>query len=467
MSIITRFAPSPTGSLHIGSVRTALYAWLFARSKNGKFILRIEDTDFKRSTKIATSEIIKGLEWLGLNWDEGPYFQSEKLEYYKNIISSMVTSGLAYKCYCTNNRLSILRKNQLLNKQKPRYDRKCRHSGKSNENNSKYVVRFCNPIHGTVSFVDVIRGKIFFNNSELDDVIIQRTNGIPTYNFCAAIDDRDMNITHVIRGEDHINNTPRQINLLHALGSHIPIYAHVSMILDVHGKKLSKRQEVVSILEYKLQGYLPESLLNYIVRLGWAYGNQEIFSKNDMIKLFTLNGISKSPSRFDLNKLLWLNRFYIKNLPVSFVKKHLEYQFRKKNIDYSNGPDLIELIKIIGHRCNTLEDIVSSSYYFYSDHVVFNVDAAKKYLVKSSIIVLKHVYNKISNLEVWNLEELLVTIRIVVSELKMTFKLVSMPIRVAMTGNTISPSIHIVLYGVGKHRSLSRIQTALSYVDKN
>ncbi|XBC38246.1 MAG: glutamate--tRNA ligase [Buchnera aphidicola (Floraphis choui)] len=467
MLVRTRFAPSPTGDLHIGSVRTALYAWLFSKSNKGKFILRIEDTDIKRSTKAAISEIIKNLKWLGLDWDEGPYFQSNKIEYYQNIINSMIESRLAYRCYCTTERLCHLRKSQLLVGKKPKYDRRCRNILKSNNTDCEYVVRFCNPLYGMVSFVDEIRGRILFDNKELDDVIIQRTNGIPTYNFCAAIDDRDMKITHVIRGEDHINNTPRQINLLQALGSQIPIYAHVSMILDINGKKLSKRKEVVSISEYRLQGYLPESLLNYIVRLGWAYGNQEIFNINDIIKVFTLNRISKSPSRFDINKLLWLNRFYIKNLPIEYVKKHLQYQFKKKHIDYTNGLDLIDLIKLVGSRYSTLRDIVDFSHYFYSNYIVFNIDAANKYLVKSSIIVLEYIYNEILNLNEWNLEELSIMIYSSVKKLKMTFKMVSMPIRVAMTGNTVSPSIDIVIYGVGKRRSLSRIKNALSYINGN
>ncbi|XBC42870.1 MAG: glutamate--tRNA ligase [Buchnera aphidicola (Kaburagia rhusicola ensigallis)] len=467
MLVTTRFAPSPTGCLHIGGVRTALYAWLFAKSKQGKFILRIEDTDFKRFKKDSILEITNNLKWLGLYWDEGPYFQSNKIEYYKDIVNSMIRLGLAYKCYCTSDRLISLRKNQLLIGKKPKYDRKCRNLINNSKNNANYVVRFRNPIHGKVSFIDVIRGNILFDNNELDDVIIQRTNGVPTYNFCSVIDDRDTNITHVIRGEDHINNTPRQINILKALGARIPIYAHTSMILDVNGKKLSKRNEVVSISEYRLQGYLPEALLNYIVRLGWSHGNQEIFNVNDMIKLFTLSGINKSPSRVDVNKLLWLNRFYIKNLPGNAIEKHLQYQFKRKNINYLNGPNLITLIKLVGSRYNTLQDMVTFSHYFYKDYVIFNIDAAKKYLVKTSIVILDHIYKKISNLKTWSLKELSTIMNSSVLELKMTSKMVSMPIRVAITGDTISPSVHVIIYGVGKLRSLLRIKAALSYIRNN
>ncbi|XBC40815.1 MAG: glutamate--tRNA ligase [Buchnera aphidicola (Nurudea yanoniella)] len=466
MLVITRFAPSPTGYLHIGSLRTALYSWLFARSKNGKFILRIEDTDFKRSTKVAISEIVKNLKWLGLDWDAGPYFQSEKIEYYKSIIISMIESGLAYKCYCTNDRLNILRKNQLLNGEKPKYDRKCRNFIHEHKNNAEYVVRFCNPLNGIVSFCDEIRGKISFNNNELDDVIIQRTSGIPTYNFCAVIDDRDMKITHVIRGEDHINNTPRQINLFNALQSKIPSYAHVSMILDTKGKKLSKRENVVSVSEYKFQGYLPDALLNYIVRLGWAHGNQEIFSINDMKKLFILNKVNPSPSRFDISKLLWLNRFYIRNLPKCLIKQHLKYQFKKQGIDYLEGPNLDELIDLVGSRYNTLRDMVYFSRYFYSNDITCNMEAFEKYLIKSTSTILERVYNEIMNIQIWSLKNVLIMIRMLINELNISFKELSMPVRVAITGDIVSPSIHIVIYGVGKKRSLLRIKDALLYIKK-
>ncbi|XBC44431.1 MAG: glutamate--tRNA ligase [Buchnera aphidicola (Schlechtendalia peitan)] len=465
MFIITRFAPSPTGCLHIGSIRTALYAWLFARNKKGKFILRIEDTDSERSIESSTVEIIKSLKWLGLNWDEGPYLQSDRIGYYKDIIKFMIRKGLAYKCYCTKNRLNLLRKEQLLMGKKPKYDYKCRNIKKDVINSLEYVVRFCNPLDGIVSFFDEIRGKISFKNEELDDFIIQRTNGLPTYNFCAVVDDRDMNITHVIRGEDHINNTPRQINLLKALDANIPIYAHVSMILDKNGEKLSKRKQVIGILDYKTQGYLPESLINYILRLGWAHGDQEIFNINEMIELFTLKGISKSPSRFDAKKLLWLNRFYINNLPKNYVIKHLKDQFKEKKIDYFNGPKLIELIQMFGSRYSTLRDIVIYSHYFYKSHIIYNIDSAKKYLVQSSIVILEHMYNKILNVGIWSLEQLLIMIRALVHELKIPCNNVFMPIRVAITGDTVSPSIHIVIYEIGKLRSLSRIKSALSYIN--
>ena len=367
MIIKTRFAPSPTGYFHIGSVRTALYSWLFAKHNKGLFLLRLEDTDFERSTTSSVDNIIKGLEWLGLTWDEGPYFQSKQLDKYREAAYEMLKSGHAYKCYCSKNRLDKLRKNQILMGLKPRYDRKCRNLKKEYATNKVYVIRFRNPKIGKVIFNDHIRGKIVFDNTELDDLIILRSNKIPTYNFCVVIDDRDMNITHVIRGEDHINNTPRQINILRALGVTIPQYAHVSMIVDSFGKKLSKRNNIVDIMEYYKMGYLPEAILNYIVRLGWSYGNQEIFNLNEMKKLFTLEGINKSSSVFDTKKLLWLNHHYINTLPVNYISQCLKYYFRQKNIDIKKGPVLTDVINILGHRCKTLQEFVKLSRYFYED----------------------------------------------------------------------------------------------------
>jgi len=468
MIVKTRFAPSPTGYLHIGSVRTALYAWLFAKSNQGKFVLRIEDTDVQRSTDYFVSEIVDNLMWLGLNWDEGPYFQREKLKYYKNIINEMIESGLAYKCYCSADRLLNLRKMQMLSGKKPKYDRKCRNRiGLDIFNTNKYVVRFANPSFGYVSFHDMIRGKISVKNEELDDLIIQRTNGVPTYNFCVVIDDRDMNITHVIRGEDHISNTPRQINIFRALGAKIPIYAHVSMILSDDKSKLSKRnKDITSVSEYRSQGYLPEALLNYIVRLGWSYGNQEIFSISEMIQLFSLESIKKSCSFLNEKKLLWLNRFYIKNLSKEVVKKYLKNQFERNNINIINKLDLCKLIELVGIRCNTLQEIVDCSRYFYEESVIFNEKAASKYLTLSSKFILKIVYKKFLDINSWNLLEIRSVFDTLISDLKTDFKTIAMIIRVAITGNIISPSIFTILYYIGKNISVLRIKFALTYIEQ-
>ncbi|XBC39799.1 MAG: glutamate--tRNA ligase [Buchnera aphidicola (Chaetogeoica yunlongensis)] len=468
MIVKTRFAPSPTGPLHIGSIRTALYSWLYAKNKNGKFVLRIEDTDFKRSTSDFVVEIIDNLKWLGLNWDEGPYFQSKKLEYYKDIIGKMLKCGLAYKCYCTCDRLLRLRKRQILLGEKPKYDRKCRDLFKNNISNTDYSVRFCNPDVGYVSFNDAIRGKISIKNTELDDLIIQRANGLPTYNFCVTVDDRDMEITHVIRGDDHISNTPRQINILKALGAHIPIYAHVSMILSENKKKLSKRNTVVtSISEYRSKGYLPEALLNYIVRLGWSHGNQEIFCVEDMIRNFSFKSINNSACCLNEKKLLWLNRFYIKNLSENVIKKHLESFLITNKINYSNKLNLFKLVKLIGSRCDNLQDIVDNSSYFYEDYISYDQKIFNKYLTDSSRIILQEMYDAFLKIKIWNVIEIRIVIDNIITELKESFNNVAMFMRVVITGKIASPNIIDVIYYIGKSKVLLRFKLAIEYIDKN
>lgn len=466
MTIKTRFAPSPTGYLHIGSARTALYSWLFAKHNKGVFVLRFEDTDFERSTELSVKGILDGLKWLGLKWNEGPYFQSKRLQYYINIIYSMMESGQAYKCYCSSDRLEKLRKSQISKGKKPKYDGKCRENKIYDIKKNPYVIRFRNPEKGQVIFYDKIRGEIVFENKELDDLIILRSNGIPTYNFCVVIDDRDMKITHVIRGEDHINNTPRQINILKSLGADIPIYAHVSMITDSSGKKLSKRNNVIDVMEYHREGYLPEAILNYILRLGWAHGNQEIFSIDEMEKLFTLEGLSKSASCFNIKKLLWLNHYYINKLSIDYIGKCLEYHFKIENIDVSNGPVVTEIIKIISHRCNTLKEIVQLSRYFYQEFDYLKNQTTKKYLNINNMIVLKEISKIIQNISVWSISNLSDSIRLLSIKLNISLSAVAMPIRFVVTGSTISPSIDTTMYFIGKDRVLLRIKKAINYINK-
>jgi glutamyl-tRNA synthetase len=466
MTIKTRFAPSPTGYLHIGGARTALYSWLFAKHNKGVFVLRFEDTDFERSTKSSAKGILDGLQWLGLKWNEGPYFQSKRLQYYINIINSMMESGKAYKCYCSSDRLEQLRRKQILTGKKPRYDGKCRENKIHDIKNISYVIRFRNPKKGQVIFYDKIRGKIIFENKELDDLIILRSNGIPTYNFCVVIDDRDMKITHVIRGEDHINNTPRQINILKSLGADIPIYAHVSMITDSSGKKLSKRNNVIDIMEYFREGYLPEAILNYILRLGWSYGNQEIFSVDEMEKLFTLEGLSKSASLFNIKKLLWLNHYYINKLSVNYIGTCLEYHFKKENIDISEGPLLTEIIKIISHKCNTLKEIVQLSRYFYQEFDYLTNEITRKYLNINNIIILKKINKIITDLSIWSISNLSDSIKLLSIKLNVSLSAVAMPIRFAITGSVISPSIDTTMYFIGKNRVLLRIGKAINYINQ-
>lgn len=378
MKIKTRFAPSPTGYLHVGGARTALYSWLFARNHGGEFVLRIEDTDLERSTPEAIEAIMDGMNWLSLEWDEGPYYQTKRFDRYNAVIDKMLEEGTAYKCYCSKERLEALREEQMAKGEKPRYDGRCRHSHEHHADDEPCVVRFANPQEGSVVFDDQIRGPIEFSNQELDDLIIRRTDGSPTYNFCVVVDDWDMEITHVIRGEDHINNTPRQINILKALKAPVPVYAHVSMINGDDGKKLSKRHGAVSVMQYRDDGYLPEALLNYLVRLGWSHGDQEIFTREEMIKYFTLNAVSKSASAFNTDKLLWLNHHYINALPPEYVATHLQWHIEQENIDTRNGPQLADLVKLLGERCKTLKEMAQSCRYFYEDFAEFDADAAKK-----------------------------------------------------------------------------------------
>lgn len=382
MKIKTRFAPSPTGYLHVGGARTALYSSLFARNHGGEFVLRIEDTDLERSTPEAIEAIMDGMNWLSLEWDEGPYYQTKRFDRYNAVIDQMLEEGTAYKCYCSKGAWKRCAKSKWRKGEKPRYDGRCRHSHEHHADDEPCVVRFANPQEGSVVFDDQIRGPIEFSNQELDDLIIRRTDGSPTYNFCVVVDDWDMEITHVIRGEDHINNTPRQINILKALKAPVPVYAHVSMINGDDGKKLSKRHGAVSVMQYRDDGYLPEALLNYLVRLGWSHGDQEIFTREEMIKYFTLNAVSKSASAFNTDKLLWLNHHYINALPPEYVATHLQWHIEQENIDTRNGPQLADLVKLLGERCKTLKEMAQSCRYFYEDFAEFDADAAKNICVR-------------------------------------------------------------------------------------
>ncbi len=462
--IKTRFAPSPTGYLHVGGARTALYSWLFSRHNKGEFVLRIEDTDLERSTQPAIDAIMDGMNWLNLNWDEGPYYQTKRFDRYNQVIDQMLAAGTAYRCYCSKERLEKLREDQMAKGEKPRYDGCCRHGDHNHTPDEPHVVRFLNPQEGSVIFDDKIRGPIEFSNQELDDLIIRRTDGSPTYNFCVVIDDWDMEITHVIRGEDHINNTPRQINILKALGAPVPEYAHVSMILGDDGKKLSKRYNAVSVMQYRDDGYLPEALLNYLVRLGWSHGDQEIFSIDEMIKDFTLEAISKSASAFNTDKLLWLNHHYINTLPAEQVAVHLDWHIKQQNIDTSNGPSLVELIKLLGERCKTLKEMAESCHYFYVDFDSFEETAAKKHLRPVARQPLEVVRDKLSAITDWTAENVHKAIQETAEELEVCMGKVGMPLRVAVTGAGQSPALDVTVHAIGKARSIARINKALDFI---
>ncbi|MGL5948201.1 MAG: glutamate--tRNA ligase [Aeromonas sp.] len=465
MKIKTRFAPSPTGFLHVGGARTALYSWLFAKSQGGEFILRIEDTDLERSTQAAIDAIIEGMQWLDLGWDEGPYYQTKRFDRYNAVIDEMLADGRAYKCYCSKERLETLREGQMAAGEKPRYDGKCRDSSESHAADAPHVIRFRNPHEGAVVFDDHVRGRIEFANTELDDLIIRRTDGAPTYNFCVVIDDWDMAVSHVVRGEDHINNTPRQINIYKALGAPVPAFAHVSMILGDDGAKLSKRHGAVSVMQYRDDGYLPEALLNYLVRLGWSHGDQEIFSREEMIKLFSLDAISKSASAFNTDKLLWLNNHYMRSLDPAYVAQHLVWHMQAQNINTSHGPALPEVVTLLAERCNTLVEMAAQSRYLFEEYEAIDEAAAKKHLRGVAAEPLTLVKAKLAALADWNVAALHEAINATATELGQGMGKVGMPLRVAVTGTGQSPGIDAVMALVGKERTLARIDRALDYIN--
>ncbi|WP_443090232.1 glutamate--tRNA ligase [Basfia succiniciproducens] len=463
VKVRTRFAPSPTGYLHVGGARTALYSWLYAKHNDGEFVLRIEDTDLERSTPEATAAILEAMEWLNLTWEHGPYFQTKRFDRYNEVIDQMIEQGLAYRCYCSKERLEELRHQQEANKEKPRYDRHCLHDHEHSPD-EPHVVRFKNPQEGSVVFEDAVRGRIEISNHELDDLIIRRSDGSPTYNFCVVVDDWDMGITHVVRGEDHINNTPRQINILKALGAPIPVYAHVSMINGDDGQKLSKRHGAVSVMQYRDEGYLPEALLNYLVRLGWGHADQEIFTLEEMIKLFELEHVSKSASAFNTEKLLWLNQHYIRELPAEYVAQHLAWQYQEQGIDTSKGPALTEIVSMLGERCKTLKEMAASSRYFFEEFDGFDEAAAKKHLKAAAVEPLEKVKEKLTALSGWDAHSAHEAIEQTAAELEVGMGKVGMPLRVAVTGAGQSPSMDVTLAGIGRERVLARIQKAIDFI---
>jgi glutamyl-tRNA synthetase len=464
MTVRTRFAPSPTGYLHIGGVRTALFSWLYARKMGGQFILRIEDTDRERSTQESVDVILEGMEWFGLDHDEGPFYQTHRFDRYREVVQQLLDSGHAYYCDCSKQRLDAMREQQMTNKQKPRYDGCCR--DKNLEHSDNTVIRFRNPDEGDVVIDDLVKGQVVISNRELDDLIIERSNDTPTYNLTVVVDDWDMKISHVIRGDDHLNNTPRQINILKALGADLPVYAHVPMILGADGKRLSKRHGAVSVLQYKELGYLPDALINYLVRLGWSHGDQEIFSREEMKELFEVSAINKSPSTFNPEKLLWLNQQYIMKLPVSDLVDAMSRVLGARGVSVEGGPKTEAVAELIRERCNTLEALADESIYFYQDFDEFDKKAAKKHLKVASGEVLNHLLQALTGLEEWKAVPIHEIIEKIAADLSVGMGKVGMPLRVATTGGSSSPSIDITLEVLGKDKTLDRIKKAIDYVRK-
>ena len=464
MKVRTRFAPSPTGYLHIGGARTALFCWLYARKTGGAFILRIEDTDQARSSQAAVEAILQGMAWLGLDYDEGPYIQSARLERYRAVIDQLLATGQAYHCYCTVEELEALRQAQLQRKEKPRYDRRHRDDTGPPRAGVAPVVRFKNPLTGEVIVDDLVHGPVRFANDELDDLIIARADGTPTYHLTVVVDDLDMGITHVIRGDDHLNNTPRQINLLHALGAAPPRYAHVPMILGADGKRLSKRHGAVSVLQYRDEGFLPDALLNYLVRLGWSSGDQEVFSRAQMIELFDLAGINRAPTVFNPDKLQWLNQHYLKTADVDALIPLIEAQMVRQGVSVKDGPDLKSLWTVQRERAHTLAELVQISRYFYEDLTGYDANAANQHLKARALPVLTELRVRLAALDAWMPQALHQAVVAVSEQQHLKLGKIAQPLRVAVTGRTASPPIDQTLALLGRERTLARIDQALVYI---
>ena len=466
MTIRNRFAPSPTGYLHVGGARTALFSWLYARKHGGTFILRIEDTDLERSTAESVDAILQGMTWLGLEYDEGPFFQTQRFPRYKEVIQQMLKKGQAYHCYCSKERLGELRAEQMARKEKPRYDGKCRHGVQHPPEGVSPVVRFKNPLDGAVVVEDLIRGRVVFQNSELDDLIIARGDGSPTYNFTVVVDDMDMNITHVIRGDDHLNNTPRQMNMFMALGFTVPVYAHVPMILGADGARLSKRHGAVSVMQYRDDGYLPEALLNYLVRLGWSHGDQEVFSIDEMIKLFDVTKVHSSAAAFNPEKLLWLNQHYIKNADPGHVARHLAHHLGQRGIDPATGPDPVEVVKVQRERAKTLAEMAGNSEFFYRNIDGYDVKDAATHLKAEAQKPLMELRAKLAALPAWEAPAIHAAVSAVAEAQGLKLGKIAQPVRVAVAGRAVSPPIDVTLKLLGREKSLARLDAALEYIRK-
>lgn len=464
MEVKTRFAPSPTGYLHIGGVRTALFSWLFARHQQGKFVLRIEDTDRERSTQESVDAILQGMKWLGIDYDEGPYFQTQRFDRYKEIIQQLLDNDQAYRCYCSKEELDAMRQEQQKNKQKPRYDGRYRNFKGAVPKDIKPVIRFKNPLEGKIIIDDLVLGEIAIDNKELDDLIIARSDGTPTYNLTVVVDDMDMNISHVIRGADHVNNTPRQINMIRALGGTLPAYAHVPMILGDDGKRMSKRHGAISVELYEQQGYLPQALLNYLVRLGWAHGDQEIFSIDEMIQLFSLEHVNKAAATFDLDKLQWLNQHYIKAADNKDLAQLFKKALNKHGISTTSDSELEKVVEVQKERVKTIDEMVQGSAYFFSDFKAYEEKPANKFLTADGLIVLRAMRQKFADVSDWSAQNVHAEIQQYAEQSGLKLGKIAPPIRVAVCGGANSPSIDITLELIGKNRVIERMDRAIAHI---
>lgn len=461
--IRTRFAPSPTGFLHIGGARTALFCQLAARATGGEFVLRIEDTDRERSTQASVQAILDGMAWLGLDYDEGPYYQSERRERYQEAVGRLLEAGLAYRCYCSRERLEGLREAAMAAGEKPRYDGYCRDRSDRPEG-IEPVIRFRNPLSGSVAFEDRVRGRIEVENAELDDLVIVRADGTPTYNFAVVVDDIDMRINLVIRGDDHINNTPRQINIYRALGAEPPEFAHVPMILGDDGQRLSKRHGAVGVMAWRELGYLPDAMINYLARLGWSYGDQEVFSRQELIDLFRIEDVNRKASRFDTEKLKWLNQHYLREGDRDQALAELLWHMEQAGFNPASGPEPSRLLGVQAERFDTLTELVEQSRSFYQDFDDFEPGAAKKHLRPVAAAALTGLAERLAEVDEWEPDALQRAIQETADALGIGFGKIGMPLRVALTGHGQSPAINQTLWLVGRERSLARIEHALDWI---
>ncbi|OQX21803.1 MAG: glutamate--tRNA ligase [Desulfobacteraceae bacterium IS3] len=460
--IITRFPPSPTGYLHVGGARTALFNWLYARHTKGRFILRIEDTDIQRSTQASVDAIFEALKWLDIEWDEGPYFQTQRFPVYKEYVQKLLDSGHAYYCSCTPEEVDAMRKKAMETGGKPKYDGRCREKKLSEGENT--VVRFKAPLMGTTVLEDVIKGNIMFQNSELDDFVIQRSDGVPTYNFVVVVDDITMGVNTVIRGDDHVNNTPRQIQLYKALGAQLPVFGHVPMVLGNDRTRLSKRHGATSVTAYRDMGFLPDAFINYLVRLGWSHGDQEFFTREELIEKFNLENIGRSAGVFDQEKLLALNADHIKASPPAKIVPHLIPFLKEKGYDVSAGPYLEGVIKTLNARSKTLKEMADGAEFYFQENLIYDENAVKKFLTPEVLEPLTQLISELKALEIFTEKALEAAFTKILESAGLKFGKIAQPVRVALTGKTVSPGIFEIIEVLGKERVLSRLKKAVQFI---